>query len=161
MEQKDAWLTILPILISSAALVVSIWVAVRAESVRPRAEWRLRIDGRSQNRDLGYRLMVEYDVALINIGSAAATDIEVWPLAAGISVDEDLSGTTVRAGEHTDLRICFPLTYNGGTGRESYGPNFDIEGSQLVVTYRDTPQSRKLKKKVLRVSDFVNRPPRM
>lgn len=135
-----------PLLISCAALAVSAWVAVRAEWIRPRADWRL---------------MVRFEAALINIGSAPATDIEVFPVVVSTSGQKTLTGTTVRAGEHADLFINFPLSYNGGTGRESYGPNFDSEGSQLVVTYRDTPRGRKLKKKILQIPEYMNRPPRI
>ena len=161
MEQRDIWLTLWPILISSAALAVSTWVAVRAEWIRPRADWRLRIDWHTDNRELGMLMAVQYDAALINIGSAAATDVEVWPVVVAISGQNSLTGTTIRAGEHADLHINFPLSYNGGTGRESYGPNYDHEGSQLIVTYRDTPRGKKLKKKILHIPEYMNRPPRM
>lgn len=106
-------------------------------------------------------LMVRFDAMLINIGSYTATDLEVWPRGVSIGGEIAAGGATVPAGAHVPLKIHFPLAYVGGTGRGSYGPKWESKDSSLLVMYRDTPRGRRLRRKVLRIGDVMNRPPRL
>lgn len=157
VEPKDFW----SIAISGVALAASLWALCRVEWNQPRANWRLRIDWHTEERDLGLMAMVRFDAVLINIGSATATDLEVWPYVVSIAGQGAASGGTVQAGGHVPLKIHFPLAYVGGAGPEAYGPAWEAKDSSLTITYRDTPRGTKLRKQVLKIEDYMNRPPRL